>query len=119
MKKTSNKPSNLNPSQEHSRCSEDLPESSLNEIRKEIDVLDKTIWSLLAKRFALARTIAGIKQKLGVSTFDSERENSILAAAAKEAGSEPQISDAIVRLYKLLFTLSREYQDQSTGSNKS
>jgi chorismate mutase len=81
----------------------------LNELRNEIDVLDKTVWALLNKRFALSEDIARIKHDLGLPIFDAKREKRILADIKKIA-SEQQISFSIARLYELLFVLSRAYQ---------
>jgi chorismate mutase len=93
---------------------------ALSKLRKEIDLLDRNIWSLLSKRFALTKKVAKIKQKLHISVYDADREKSVLAQINART-ADPEVAAAITKLYKSLFGLSKNYQQPYTkntnGSN--
>ena len=82
---------------------------SLSRLRKEIDVLDRNIWSLLSKRFALTKRVAKIKQKMDMPVYDAVREQAVLAQI-KARTPDPAVASAISKLYKSLFGISKKYQ---------
>ncbi|BBA85213.1 chorismate mutase [endosymbiont of Sipalinus gigas] len=52
--------------------------NSLDKIRKKIDIIDKEIFYLFSERFNLVKNISDIKSKLGLLSFDKDRESFIL-----------------------------------------
>ena len=74
---------------------------TLEELRREIDVIDSGIVPLLVRRLALAGEIAAVKRAAGRPAEDPAREESVLGsfAAAVPAGS----LDAVRAVYRTLF----------------
>jgi chorismate mutase len=91
---------------------------ALSKLRKEIDILDRNIWSLLGKRFALTKKVAKIKQKLDIPVYDANREKAVLAQISANT-SDPTVASAISRLYKSLFGISKKYQRPYTKTANS
>jgi chorismate mutase len=105
MKESGSQPSS-------SSCNDNYETSvseELSSLRREIDKLDATVWSLLEKRFTLLTEVAKIKHDLNIPILDGKREKDILARIAALPG-DPEVSSAISKLYELLFALSRTYQ---------
>ncbi len=96
--------------------SKSLISPALAELRKEIDTIDKDIWSLLGKRFALTKKVAKIKHKLHISVYDGKREQAVIAEINART-ADPGVASAISRLYKLLFAISRKYQESYAGAD--
>ena len=88
-----------------------LDNSHLAGARQEIDNLDVTIWSLLEKRFALSKEVARIKRENQLPVLDENREQAVLAKIAALT-CEKDVSTAISNIYRVLFELSRKYQDE-------
>jgi len=109
MKKSDTPPTNDMPSAHMENNSDSLACSKLGALRTEIDKADTRIWSLLERRFALLKEIAKIKRDLNMPILDEKREKDVLAKIGA-MDYDPEVSTAIVTLYKLLFELSRKYQ---------
>lgn len=88
---------------------------ALSKLRKEIDIVDRNIWSLLSKRFALTKQVAKIKQKLGIAVYDAAREKAVLDKIGAR-DFDPDVTHAISKLYKSLFGISKNYQQPYTKS---
>ena len=83
----------------------------LDELREEIDILDRRIISLLEERFEVIREVSDWKKKMGIEIEDLSREQEILKKIEdflKESGSEKRIY--LERIYKVIFEESKEYQ---------
>jgi len=116
MKKLNN-PSQIKASSARGKNEQSLISPALTSLRKEIDVLDRSIWSLLSKRFALTKKVAKIKQKLHISVYDAEREKAVLEQIDART-RDPDVAAGIRELYKSLFGISKHYQRPYTeGSN--
>jgi chorismate mutase len=116
MKKLNN-PSQIKASSALGKNEQSLISPALTKLRKEIDLLDRNIWSLLGKRFALTKKVAKIKQKLHISVYDAEREKAVLEQIDART-ADPEVAAGIRELYKSLFGISKHYQQPYTeGSN--
>lgn len=82
----------------------------LNELRKEVEKLDKEIIDILARRFHLTGEIGKIKEEKGMAVEDEEREEELLAIyedLSLQKGLEP---DVVKRIFEKLFEESRADQ---------
>ncbi len=72
----------------------------LNELRDQIDLVDKQMLDLLAQRLALVEKVGEVKSKHGLPIYVPEREASMLASRRSEAekqGVPPQLIEDILR----------------------
>ena len=80
----------------------------INELRLEIDSIDKQLTELFEKRMNTAAQIAAFKKENGVPVFDRERERSVVNKVTEMTSPELQIYTRT--LYQTIFDLSRSYQ---------
>ncbi len=72
----------------------------LNELRNDIDAVDKQILSLLAQRLALVEKVGEVKSRHGLPIYAPDREAAMLAsrrAEAEKIGVPPQLIEDILR----------------------
>ena len=85
---------------------------ALEEYRKEIDLIDKEILSLLKKRYAISADVARFKLQSGKAVLDEQREKEIIAEKkrlAEEYGLSPEF---IEKLFILIMEESRAVQEK-------
>jgi chorismate mutase/prephenate dehydrogenase len=73
---------------------------SLDELRARLDVLDRDLLELVAKRQAISSEIAEVKRATGQSTRDFGREREVLLKArgdARELGVSPVLAESLLR----------------------
>jgi len=88
----------------------------LNELRLQIDKVDKELVRLFEERMQIAKGIKEYKIANNLPTLDSRREREKLASIVDMSSDE--MKDYTRVLYSLMFELSRSYQD-SLGDHKS
>ncbi|MFV0573921.1 MAG: bifunctional chorismate mutase/prephenate dehydrogenase [Vibrio sp.] len=72
----------------------------LNELRDQIDAVDKQMLELLAQRLALVEKVGEVKSKHGLPIYAPDREAAMLASRREEAekrGVPPQLIEDILR----------------------
>lgn len=72
----------------------------LDELRAQIDALDKTLLTLLAQRLALVEEVGDIKRQHGLPVYAPEREAAMLAERRQEAvkqGVNPDLIEDVLR----------------------
>ncbi|MEZ9013876.1 bifunctional chorismate mutase/prephenate dehydrogenase [Vibrio splendidus] len=72
----------------------------LNELRDQIDAVDKQMLDLLAQRLALVEKVGEVKSEHGLPIYVPERESAMLASRRQEAekiGVPPQLIEDILR----------------------
>lgn len=85
--------------------------ATLEEMRKELDVIDGQITSLYEKRMEICAEVADYKIKNGRKVFDRTRENEKLAAVA--AGMSTEFNKkGIKELFEQIMSMSRKLQYQ-------
>ncbi len=90
---------------------------SLDEIRKEIDLIDTELATLFKKRMECAKKVAEVKKKENKTILNQSREREIINRVAEITGEELQSQTKV--LYSTIFDLSRSYQMQyMTDSTK-
>ena len=82
----------------------------LNQLRTEIDSIDKELVSLFTRRMTVSGQIADYKRENGLPIFVPSRERAILREVAEMAG--PEMGNYAQVLYSLIFELSRSYQSK-------
>ncbi len=87
---------------------------NLDELRVEIDKIDKGLVELFAKRMDVAADIAAYKKENGLPVLDATRERDKINALMELAPD--QFEEHIHSLYSLIFELSRSYQNKILGS---
>lgn len=80
----------------------------LQEIRKELDVIDRQIVDLYEKRMKLCGDVAEYKISVGKPVYDGEREKQKLEAVRQMAGEEYR--QGVSELFTQLMTISRRLQ---------
>lgn len=83
----------------------------LTELRREIDAVDREILALFARRMALSREIAQVKETAQLPVFDPRREEEKLRQAADAV--PPELSESARALYRLLMAQSRALQERT------
>ena len=91
-------------------------ELSLNELRKDIDSIDRELVELFTKRMKVASNIAQYKKNEGLPVLDAARERSLLAKVSELAGEEFENYTRV--LYSTIMSLSRSYQHKLMNENK-
>ena len=87
----------------------------LQEIRQQIDSVDKELVQLFCKRMNLSAQVADFKKANNMPIYVPAREQEILQKVAKIADSE--LEESIQTLYATIFQLSREYQSKRNQSD--
>jgi len=89
----------------------------LDQLRQEIDAVDKRLVEDIKERMKVAAEIAAYKREHGIPVMDSKREREVLHKIVEMAG-DPMLSSYYKVLYSLLFELSRSYQNKLIGNNE-
>ena len=84
----------------------------LKELRTEIDMLDDELVRLFVRRMEICAQVAEYKKENHLPILMPAREREKLQDVAKKAG--PEMAEYTMRLYHLLFDLSRDYQSVHT-----
>jgi len=86
----------------------------INELRQQMDEVDRELVELFKRRMEVARGVAEYKRGSGMPIFDPKREREKLASVAEMSGEE--MADYTRVLYSLLLELSRAYQGRLLGN---
>jgi chorismate mutase len=81
----------------------------IDEIRKEIDRLDRELLRIFNERATLALTIGEIKKEKGLPVYDPQREK-LIFERMKAANPGPLEDSAIVRLFERVIDESRSLE---------
>ena len=86
----------------------------LDNLRKELDSIDKDITDLYIKRLKVCTGVARYKKETGKKIYDAKREEEKLAILSSyvESGFDKK---AIVELFRQIMTISRRYQFTQIG----
>lgn len=84
-------------------------EEQLEQLRKELDVINVQLLKLISERGAIAQKIGAVKQKQGVPKFDPVREHEMLEQLV-ELNDGPFDDAAIRHLFKQIFKASLDLQ---------
>ena len=82
----------------------------LNELRNQIDEIDRELVSLFIRRMSCSSEIAEYKRRNALPVLDREREIKLLEKIAELSGKE--FEEYTAELYKTILSLSRDYQQK-------
>ena len=83
---------------------------NLEELRVQIDRIDRQIVELYVQRMETVSRISAYKREHGLAVYDPARENVLLERVAGQAG--PRYAEDVRRLFRILLTLSKEAQER-------
>ncbi len=86
---------------------------SLEEIRGQIDQIDRQMVDLFKARMEAAAQVAEYKREKGLPVLDAGRERSLLGKIGDEAGEE--LADYAQSMYRTILAASRSYQNGKMG----
>ena len=82
----------------------------LNELRNQIDEIDRELVSLFIRRMSCSSEVAEYKRRNALPVLDKEREIKLLEKIAELSGKE--FEEYTAELYKTILSLSRDYQQK-------
>nr|WP_209452163.1 chorismate mutase [Halosimplex halophilum] len=86
---------------------------SLDELRDEIQSIDREIVELIAQRTYVADTIAQVKDERGLPTTDEEQEQAVMDRAGENAEQFDVDSNLVKAIFRLLIELNKVEQRES------
>ena len=89
---------------------------TLNELRQNIDLIDKNILLLLAERQKISKLIGEEKAKINKPIFDKKREESVLKKRKAFAKKLSLDNNFVETFYKSLFSISKSVQGKRNSS---
>ena len=89
----------------------------LDELRRQIDTVDRRLVELLNERARLVEEVGKIKKRLRMDVYTPEREKEILELAAA-ANDGPFTSGAILRLFERILDESRSLERKTVEGGK-
>lgn len=90
---------------------------NLEELRVEIDEIDRQMIDLFKERMEAASQIAEYKKERGLPVLDAGRERALLGKVADQAGEE--FADYAQSMYRTILSTSRSYQNGRMGTSSS
>ncbi|MFW6321649.1 MAG: chorismate mutase [Halohasta sp.] len=88
-------------------------EKSLDELRTEIEDIDREIVELIARRTYVADTIAEVKAELDLPTTDESQEDKVMERAGENAAKFDVDSNLVKAVFRLLIELNKVEQRQN------
>ena len=86
---------------------------SLDELREEIEEIDRDIVELIARRTYVADTIAEVKQERDLPTTDESQEQRVMDRAGENAERFDVDSNLVKAVFRLLIELNKVEQRQN------
>ena len=86
---------------------------SLEEIRGQIDQIDRQMMELFKARMEAAAQVAEYKMEKGLPVLDAGRERALLSKIGDQAGEE--LADYAQSMYRTILAASRSYQNGKMG----
>ncbi|MFA9427702.1 chorismate mutase [Natronorubrum sp. A-ect3] len=88
-------------------------EMSLDELREEIQTIDREIVELIAQRTYVADTIAQVKDEQGLPTTDETQEQQVMDRAGDNAEQFDVDANLVKAIFRLLIELNKVEQRDS------
>ena len=87
--------------------------SELEQLRGDIDAIDRQIVDLMKRRMETVAQVAEYKKANNIPVLDSGRERALLSKVGQEAGEE--LADYIQSMYRTIMAASRSYENGKLG----
>jgi chorismate mutase len=91
----------------------DPTEMTLEELREEIESIDREIVELIARRTYVADTIADVKDRKGLPTTDERQEEQVMDRAGQNAEQFDVDANLVKAIFRLLIELNKVEQRES------
>ncbi len=91
----------------------DPEEMSLEELREEIEGIDRELVELIARRTYVAYTIAEVKEQQGLPTVDEGQEQRVMDRAGENAERFDVDANLVKAIFRLLIELNKVEQRES------
>ncbi|ELZ16068.1 chorismate mutase [Haloterrigena salina JCM 13891] len=88
-------------------------EMSLDELREEIQTIDREIVELIAQRTYVADTIAQVKDERGLPTTDKKQEQQVMERAGENAEQFDVDANLVKAIFRLLIELNKVEQREN------
>ena len=88
-------------------------EMTLDELREEIETIDREIVELIAQRTYVADTIAQVKAEQGLPTTDEKQEQQVMDRAGENAERFDVDSNLVKAIFRLLIELNKVEQREN------
>jgi chorismate mutase len=85
-------------------------EMSLEELRDEIETIDRELVELIARRTYVADTIAAVKDRRDLPTTDEQQEQAVMDRAGENAERFDVDSNLVKAIFRLLIELNKVEQ---------
>jgi chorismate mutase len=87
--------------------------TSLAELREEIESIDRELVELIARRTYVADSIAAVKAEQGLPTTDESQEEQVMERAGRNAEQFDVDSNLVKAVFRLLIELNKVEQRES------
>ena len=91
----------------------DPAEMDLDELREEIQTIDREIVELIAQRTYVAESIAAVKRERGLPTTDESQEEAVMERAGENAEQFDVDANLVKAIFRLLIELNKVEQRES------
>ena len=91
----------------------DPEEMELEELRHEIEAIDRELVELIARRTYVADTIAQVKADRGLPTTDEQQEQRVMDRAGENARRFDVDANLVKAIFRLLIELNKVEQRES------
>ena len=88
----------------------DAHDMNLDELREEIEAIDRELVELIAQRTYVADSIARVKRKEGLPTTDEDQEARVMERAAENAERFEVDADRVKAVFNELIELNKQNQ---------
>jgi chorismate mutase len=88
-------------------------EMSLDELREEIEEIDRELVELIARRTYVAGTVAQVKAERGLPTTDESQEARVMERAGENAETFDVDANLVKAIFRLLIELNKVEQRES------
>jgi chorismate mutase len=95
------------------RATTGVEEMSLDELREEIQTIDREIVELIAQRTYVAETIAAVKREEDLPTTDEQQEQAVMDRAGENARRFDVDDNLVKAIFRLLIELNKVEQRSS------
>jgi chorismate mutase len=86
---------------------------TLDELREEIESIDREIVDLIARRTYVAETIAEVKDAQGLATTDESQEQAVMDRAGENAAAFGVDDNLVKAIFRLLIELNKVEQREN------
>ncbi|WP_368411337.1 chorismate mutase [Halocatena salina] len=88
-------------------------EMTLEQLRDEIETIDREIVELIAQRTYVAESIASVKRKRGLPTTDESQEQQVMERAGENAARFDVDANLVKAIFRLLIEINKVHQRES------